>query len=49
MDEKKQAEERCRVCHREVRVNIRRGTGICCGDCEDIDMSRQGARELGSR
>lgn len=28
-----QVRENCEVCGKEIQVNIRKGTGICSGDC----------------
>jgi len=38
--------ETCRVCHGPVRVNIRRGTGLCSGICADRDLARKQREKL---
>ena len=36
----------CRVCGREIKVQIRRGSRICSGDCEDIAKFQTRRTEL---
>jgi len=39
-----QKPEKCRVCKKPVRVNIRRGTGICSGNCEDAYRANKASK-----
>jgi len=33
----------CQVCLKDIKISIRKNTGICSGDCEKIDWERKSA------